>query len=72
MGKPVGKAPACLGVAARAKAGPSLLVKKHGRFCSLPEEEIFYSEGFLLMYAASPVPPVSFESEEGIFNRPTH
>ena len=54
MGKPVGKASACLGVAATAKAGPNLLVKKHGRSCSLPEKEIFYSEGFLCMNAASP------------------
>jgi hypothetical protein len=47
MGKPVGKAPACLGVAATARAGPILLIKKHGRFFHLPEEEIFHSEDFL-------------------------
>jgi len=42
MDKPVGKAPASPGVVATAEAGPVLLVKKRGRFCSLPEEEIFY------------------------------
>jgi hypothetical protein len=46
MGKTVRKAPACLGVAATAKARPILLVKKHGRFCLLPEKKIFYSENF--------------------------
>jgi hypothetical protein len=72
MGKPVGKASACLRAAASAMSAPNLLIEKHGRFCPLPEEEIFYSECYLLMYAASLVPPVSFESEEEIFDRITH
>jgi hypothetical protein len=67
MGNPVAKESACLGVAASVKAGPNLLVKKQGRFCSLRKEEIFYSESYLLIYAASLVPPGSFESEEEIF-----
>ncbi len=32
MGKPVGKATACLREAASAKAGANLLIEKHGRF----------------------------------------
>jgi hypothetical protein len=44
MGKPAGKASACLRVAASAKAGATLLIEKHGRSCPLQEftsSEIF-------------------------------
>ncbi len=42
MGKPVGKASACLRVAASAKAGANLLIEKHGR--SYPPLEFTLSE----------------------------
>jgi len=47
MGKPVGKASACLREAASAKAGPNLLIEKHRQSCPLRGKEVLYSEGFL-------------------------
>jgi hypothetical protein len=47
MGKPVGKASACLREAASAKAGPNFLIEKHGQPCPLRGKEVLYSASFL-------------------------